>query len=337
MTHLFISYAHVDSHFVSQLKMRLEHAGIPVWMDTERLRIGMDWREEIDAAIRKSFAVVVVVTPAADRSKYVTYEWACAWGAGITIVPLMLEQADLHPRIGTLQHIDFSDERNRSWPKFLQAIKRIRDEHEQSVIPPIISSGLEALNNFDPEVRKRAAQALAVHNHQAIIPALVKCLEDPDIEVREKALIGLGHMEAADAIPALIKVTRGDNNDLRFFATKALGQINDAAVIPALIEMLYDDDSNVRVVAEQSLERRADAHSISYLLDVLQDDDSPENVRYLAIELLGKIGEPVVVPHLVRMLVHPSVRIQYAATNALRKLGTPDALAAIGASHQAVS
>ncbi|MFC1959833.1 toll/interleukin-1 receptor domain-containing protein, partial [Chloroflexota bacterium] len=59
MAHVFISYSHKDSDFVfGALKPRLEEHAFEVWVDTERLKAGDDWREEIDHAIRSAFAMV---------------------------------------------------------------------------------------------------------------------------------------------------------------------------------------------------------------------------------------------------------------------------------------
>ena len=39
-----------------------------------------------------------------------TYEWAFALGSGVPVLPLLLNsaEADLHPRLRTLQYLDFS-------------------------------------------------------------------------------------------------------------------------------------------------------------------------------------------------------------------------------------
>ncbi|HEY5005730.1 MAG TPA: toll/interleukin-1 receptor domain-containing protein [Ktedonobacteraceae bacterium] len=78
--HLFISYKHEDSDFAEVLIRRFEKAGFKIWVDHDQLHIGEDWRNEIDQAIKNSFALIVIMTPEAKASEYVTYEWAFAWG-----------------------------------------------------------------------------------------------------------------------------------------------------------------------------------------------------------------------------------------------------------------
>ena len=72
-THVFISYSHQDEQHLEALIAKLKEAGIASWSD-EYIDGGRDWRDEIDIALEESFAVVVIVTPSAMCSRYVTYE-----------------------------------------------------------------------------------------------------------------------------------------------------------------------------------------------------------------------------------------------------------------------
>jgi predicted transport protein len=110
MADFFISYAHDDSSFVNKsLIPQLKQAGFTAWIDAEQLRAGKDWRQAIDKAIRSSLALVVVMSPKAKKSEYVTYEWAYALGVGIEVIPLLLGKVNLHPRLEALQYLDFTD------------------------------------------------------------------------------------------------------------------------------------------------------------------------------------------------------------------------------------
>ena len=76
--HFFIPYSRLDAEFGENLIYRLRAQGFDTWVDTEQIQPGYDWRKSIDEAIRTSAAVIVVMTPAAKASEYVTYEWAYA-------------------------------------------------------------------------------------------------------------------------------------------------------------------------------------------------------------------------------------------------------------------
>jgi len=124
--HLFVSHSSIDGDFAELLKLTLERAGHEAWIDSDRLTPGLDWREGIDEAIRNASAVLAVMSPDARASEYVTYEWAYALGCGTKVIPIMLRETTLHPRLATLQYLDFTNRIARPWPRLLDAIAKAR-------------------------------------------------------------------------------------------------------------------------------------------------------------------------------------------------------------------
>lgn len=122
---IFISHDHDDADFAELLKLTLEKHNLIGWIDSERLKIGQDWREEIDEGINNSIATIVIMTPEARKSEYVTYEWAFAWGKQKKIFPLMLKQTQLHPRLESLQYLDFTNRVARPWDKLIESLKEL--------------------------------------------------------------------------------------------------------------------------------------------------------------------------------------------------------------------
>lgn len=125
MPHIFISYQHDDVDFAENLKHRIETAGFNVWMDSDKLNVGEDWRVGIDQGIKASSALIVIMTPAAKASEYVTYEWAFAYGASVPIIPIMLKSTPLHPRLEALQYLDFTN--SRQWDRLLRRLEQVGD------------------------------------------------------------------------------------------------------------------------------------------------------------------------------------------------------------------
>ena len=123
---VFISHSHEDADFAELLKLQLEKNNIYGWVDSEKLIIGQDWRQEIDDGISNSVALIVIMTPEAKKSEYVTYEWAYAWGKQIPIFPIMLKQTPLHPRLESLQYLDFTNRSTRPWQKLLESLKLLQ-------------------------------------------------------------------------------------------------------------------------------------------------------------------------------------------------------------------
>jgi hypothetical protein len=134
--HVFVCHDSGDGDFAELLKLKLEKVGFETWIDVDRLRVGDDWRAEIDDAIRTSAAVVVVMTPEAKESEYVTYEWAYATGAGVKVVPLMVKTTQMHPRLESLQYLDFTNRRARPWDRLIEELSAQSSEAE----PPQLRS-----------------------------------------------------------------------------------------------------------------------------------------------------------------------------------------------------
>src|SRR5712692_3900742 len=129
MSHIFISYNHEYNDFAENLIYKLHDAGLTTWRDVDKLRAGEIWRVEIDQAIKDAFAMIVIMTPEAKNSEYITYEWAFALGVGLKVIPVILRETSLHPRLEALQHLDFTNSTVRPWDKLINAVKRAVNEH----------------------------------------------------------------------------------------------------------------------------------------------------------------------------------------------------------------
>jgi hypothetical protein len=130
MNHIFISHSHEDSDFAENMQNKLEQAGFTVWRDIG-IRGGEDWRKEIDQAIKEAFVLIVVVTPAAKASEYVTYEWAFASGAGVKVIPILHKKTDLHPRLEALQYLDFTIRNVRPWDTLFDLLRTAESSKPQ--------------------------------------------------------------------------------------------------------------------------------------------------------------------------------------------------------------
>jgi hypothetical protein len=141
MSQVFISYNHEDGDFTEILRGKLEQAGFTVWADTA-LRGGDDWRRGIDQAIREAFALIAVMTPEAKASEYVTYEWAFAVGAEVKVIPILLKRTGLHPRLESLQYLDFTSRQARPWEKLISVLREA-EASKPEVKPRIAAKKIE--------------------------------------------------------------------------------------------------------------------------------------------------------------------------------------------------
>ena len=162
MNHIFISHSHSDGDFAEILTHKFTEAQLMVWTDVA-IPGGEDWRREIDKAIKESFALIVVMTPEAKASEYVTYEWAFAWGAGVKVVPVLLKKTELHPRLESLQYLDFTNRSARPWPKLIELLREAELSKPQEQIPSKPEK-LEIINRKEKDAYERIIDALSDEN-----------------------------------------------------------------------------------------------------------------------------------------------------------------------------
>ena len=119
--HVFVSYAREDKAFARELSRRLRGSHVTAWQDIQDLRGGDSWQERIDNALRNASALIVIMSPHATKSQFVTYEWAFAIGAGIRVIPVVLRRTKLHPRLSAIQFIDFT--KRKAWVSLRQSLR----------------------------------------------------------------------------------------------------------------------------------------------------------------------------------------------------------------------
>ena len=124
MPQVFISYASNDAIFADLTKMKLKEAEIRVWLDHGELRGGEEWRNSIDRGITNSDVMLVILTPSSCESPYVTYEWGFALGKEKKVIPILLQDTQIHPRLEVLQYLDFRNLRSCPWDELIEQIKR---------------------------------------------------------------------------------------------------------------------------------------------------------------------------------------------------------------------
>lgn len=103
--HIFISYSKLDIDFARYLRALLEAEGFRVWMDEARLHPGEDWWESIMQNIDTCAALLVVMTPEAQTSKWVQREILYAEKLNRPIFPVLLI-GEIWPRLADIQYED---------------------------------------------------------------------------------------------------------------------------------------------------------------------------------------------------------------------------------------
>ncbi|MXY52938.1 MAG: toll/interleukin-1 receptor domain-containing protein [Gammaproteobacteria bacterium] len=109
----FISHASPDRAFVERLVAMLRRHGVPFWYSDINIQGGQQWHDEIGAALGRCDWVVMVLSPAAVRSRWVKSELLYSlrqYRLDQRIVPLLLQDCpydDLSWTLGAMQMVDF--------------------------------------------------------------------------------------------------------------------------------------------------------------------------------------------------------------------------------------
>lgn len=131
---IFISYARESIDFALQLKAFLEGEQFEVWLDKSRIKVGQEWKREIDQALERACILIVVMCQNSGISNYVTYEWSYALGRHIPVYPIRLlsdDGAEYHPKLIDIEYADWTDRVNDDsvvWSELVFRLDELLDE-----------------------------------------------------------------------------------------------------------------------------------------------------------------------------------------------------------------
>lgn len=84
---VFISYSHIQLDTASEMRDFLQRKDIPCWMAPYSIPAGSSYLTEIPSALGNTPVVVLLLTPEAERSRWVPKELGMALGSGHKIMP----------------------------------------------------------------------------------------------------------------------------------------------------------------------------------------------------------------------------------------------------------
>src|ERR1700681_4713336 len=102
----FISYSRVDQLFARRLYEDLKSAGVDVWLDQNDIKLGELWDKSVEAALKESTAVIVILSPESVASRSVLDEVFYALDKK-RVVPVLLRDCEIPYRIARLHYTDF--------------------------------------------------------------------------------------------------------------------------------------------------------------------------------------------------------------------------------------
>src|SRR5437016_3664094 len=160
MGRYFLSYARADAPFALRLAEDLRAAGVDVWIDQIDIPPSRRWDRELEAALRASAGVIVILSPRSVASENVMDEVGFAIDQEKDVIPVLYQACEVPLRINRIQRIDFTGD------------YRVALERCASVLG-VARATSQLPRDWDPEVLQRAERELTVYLGP-IAPALVK-------------------------------------------------------------------------------------------------------------------------------------------------------------------
>jgi hypothetical protein len=133
---VFISYARRDGSIAAQaFRDNLLTVGADPWLDVKDIQGGVEWRPELEDAIRESDAVLLLLTPRASESIHVQSEIEYARQIQKRVVPLVIGKVDPVPAfVAGLQYIKVEDvAAANAFAKVISSLNYIWNEVRESL------------------------------------------------------------------------------------------------------------------------------------------------------------------------------------------------------------
>jgi hypothetical protein len=126
---IFISHANQDKVFVDQLVSDLATHSIPVWYDKLDVRLGDSIPGKINSGISEAIYFLIVLSPAAVKSKWVQEELNAAVmrqiaSAGTFLIPVLIQNCDVPPLLSHRRFADFRESYEAGFEELLEVFGR---------------------------------------------------------------------------------------------------------------------------------------------------------------------------------------------------------------------
>lgn len=193
-------------------------------------------------------------------------------------------------------------------------------------VDPAVTTLLSAR---DPELRWRAAYALARRPSAAAVPALRPLLGDPDARVRAQAVRGFAAplvdsagVGASAGLRLVLDLLDDDDYAVRVNVLRALGSYRGPQAVAALLRRVQSGEPHERLMAIESLGRlgAASTSAVGVLTDVVQRAAEPVALRSAALDALALVAPAAALEMAASLDAGADWRLRAAAARAVAAL-----------------
>jgi len=197
--------------------------------------------------------------------------------------------------------------------ELLQKLREIPlDKETSNDLNLIKSAGINSMDDMmnkakdetvEKQIRLIICWCLGRSTHPKTMETLLACAQDNDEGIRAEAVKSLGSLGKTEAVPVLINLMMNDKNmEVRKSAVYALGLIGDLRAFDMLVFKMHDQNEvpEVRGMAAEALGDLGDQYAVAPLIRALSDDSN--EVKFWAANSLGRLGETEAIPALKNLI-----------------------------------
>jgi HEAT repeat protein len=187
-------------------------------------------------------------------------------------------------------------------------------------IPPLMTTMADPLE----PVRKAAAKAMVSFGARAVTPLATEILRQKSPLFHQGAATALENIRIRDflAVEALTGLLRDSNSlPVQFAVVRALGKIGNYIAIEPLLKVAEDKERplRIRMMAVDALGRLGDPRVTGRIVSILRRTKALPFQKVI-IQTLGRLGDPAAAPPLIDRLADENADLRKLASLALVKL-----------------
>ncbi len=201
----------------------------------------------------------------------------------------------------------------------IRCVKALGEIGDEKGIAPL----MKTLGAEEPEMREVSAEALAKIGKPAVSP-LIQAMEDPESPVQSLAEATLRKI-GAPAVESLIRLLNRADVHIEETVTGILIETG-ASAVPGLIEHLSDPDPVIQSRCSDILVKIGEL-AVFPLVQLVEIQD-PDRL-WRAVKALTEIGNPAAIGALMGVVFHRSPEVRYFAVQGLGKIKDPKAIPAL--------
>ena len=161
---VFISHSHQNGSAALALYERLTHRGVQAWLDTRDLATGVDWKQQVAAAIEAAGAFVVLVGPGAEPDSPQRFDWEQITDhefyldAKKPMIPVVIGSTDIPGFLGTRNALIVEDPASIDFDSLAERIAAALGKPEDTIDQVKLERGRDAREQAVKSLREYSVE-----------------------------------------------------------------------------------------------------------------------------------------------------------------------------------